>query len=346
MNNVRIDEQNKAFVTLRYCQPISFALILCGLYLCHALSLIEGLAERTCLLLQILLTIALLLLLWKGITKTVEVPVEEFRRYLKKQKRVWKISLLGLPLFYIASRIDGIFACIVLMIAYVVMYVFLLKLFIILNTDHDMLMGRKLLDRPASQQKPKLSYAEEVALAKRRKMQEHRALINSAQYLDDVFGTERIVFNIKFGCVIVSSEKKMIRLYERDFHFSQIVDYETKKELERGPCTTEVVSVPVQVVSSTPNTASVIGRAYVGSKIAGTWGAVAGAASASREYTVSTEYRTGIRPTCTILNKYYINVKVKESDREIECLNIGNDTNAFYEIKGILDDIIKLNKTE
>lgn len=38
-----------------------------GLYICHALSLIEGLANWPCFLLHILLTIAILLFLCKGI---------------------------------------------------------------------------------------------------------------------------------------------------------------------------------------------------------------------------------------------------------------------------------------
>lgn len=73
----------------------------------------------------------------------------------------------------------------------------------------------KLLDADAlaiKQRSDERCVAEEAEVQeKRRRIKEHRTLINSEEYLNRVFGTDRQVFDIKFGQVIVSFEKKMIR---------------------------------------------------------------------------------------------------------------------------------------
>lgn len=132
----------------------------------------------------------------------------------------------------------------------------------------------KLLDADAlaiKQRSDERCVAEEAEVQeKRRRIKEHRTLINSEEYLNRVFGTDRQVFDIKFGQVIVSFEKKMIRFYEHYYNFSQILEYyEEEYSGSRPTGQYESTQVPVQVISSKPNTASVIGRAAIGSQIGG-----------------------------------------------------------------------------
>lgn len=115
----------------------------------------------------------------------------------------------------------------------------------------------KLLDADAlaiKQRSDERCVAEEAEVQeKRSRIKEHRALINSEEYLNRVFGTDRQVFDIKFGQVIVSSQ--ILEYYEEEYSGS------------RPTGQYESTQVPVQVISSKPNTASVIGRAAIGSQI-------------------------------------------------------------------------------
>ena len=75
------------------------------------------------------------------------------------------------------------------------------------------------------------------------------------------------------------------------------------------------------------------------------WVAIAGAMSAPREYTVTTEYSTSFSPTYQAYCKRYFNVKVKqENGIDTERLVVGDSIGVFIDIRQILNQIIESNK--
>ncbi len=352
------DSRHKERYTLSYMQPDRFLHLLFYLYashLVHFLDLAWGVPSWVCLLLQLSLTVtAMVIIAKKGLIQKVETSAEDFDKYWKKQRTVSLLSLLGLPLFYLSIREDAVFTCCLSMIPYLFGYLCLYWFHSSLGGAYKRLKNsnriEKLLDADKLAMKlwrDERWVAEEAeAQDRRRRIKEYRALVTSEEYLNRVFGSDRQVFDVTFGQVIVSFEKKMIRFNERDYSFSQIMYYSEQEYLRSRPTGQyESTSEPVQVISSKPNTASVIGRAAIGSQIGGFWGAMAGAMSAPRDYTVTTEHRTSYTPTYETYYKRYLNVKIKkENDIDTERLVVGESSKVFYDITHILKKIIQSNK--
>lgn len=171
-------------------------------------------------------------------------------------------------------------------------------------------------------------------MTRRSKAQKEAEESDREKHIIDTYGSNRKVIDYggKFRTlqVIVSEEKELIRICEKDLSFSDILNFKITDD-------SKDIYTPAQYETQT-NTGSMIGRAVVGGILTGGVGVVIGGATAKKS-TVQT--KGGVHRTT---HDYRIQVYVNKLDESLLEIRLYSNAKATEEIAGVLTYI--LNKNE
>ena len=158
---------------------------------------------------------------------------------------------------------------------------------------------------------------------------------NELKQIKANYGEKAIVIDVAFSKIIISEEMRVVRLFDADYKFDDILGCSLVDD-----ATSETITTSIGKAKT--STGNMVGRAIVGGVLTGGLGAVAGAATAKKNISTDATSLT------TTTHKYTIYVNVDSLENPTVIIRVGEDAHKAHKIANLFNVIIertnKLNK--